>query len=167
MVNFKQRLTAVKAVLFDIDGVLTDGRLHMHSDGTVSRTFHARDGFALQQAVKSELIVGIVSAAREEILRERFLKLGIHNVILNCNDKLAAYDELKSSYGISDSEVLFMGDDLPDLEVMRTVGIPVCPDDAVHEIRAVSIYISPNNGGEGCVRDIIEQVLRAQGKWKI
>jgi 3-deoxy-D-manno-octulosonate 8-phosphate phosphatase (KDO 8-P phosphatase) len=166
MVNFKQRLTAVKAVLFDIDGVLTDGRLHMHSDGTVSRTFHARDGFALQQAVKSELIVGIVSAAREEILRERFLKLGIHNVILNCNDKLAAYDELKSSYGISDSEVLFMGDDLPDLEVMRTVGIPVCPDDAVHEIRAVSIYISPNNGGEGCVRDIIEQVLRAQGKWK-
>ncbi|MCE2772671.1 MAG: HAD hydrolase family protein [Bacteroidetes bacterium] len=103
----------------------------------------------------------------EEILRERFLKLGIHNVILNCNDKLAAYDELKSSYGISDSEVLFMGDDLPDLEVMRTVGIPVCPDDAVHEIRAVSIYISPNNGGEGCVRDIIEQVLRAQGKWKI
>jgi len=166
MVNFKQRLTAVKAVLFDIDGVLTDGRLHMHSDGTVSRTFHARDGFALQQAVKSKLIVGIVSAAREEILRERFLKLGIHNVILNCNDKLAAYEELKSSYGISDTEVLFMGDDLPDLEVMRTVGIPVCPDDAVHEIRAVSIYISPNNGGEGCVRDIIEQVLRAQGKWK-
>lgn len=166
MVNFKQRLTAVKAVLFDIDGVLTDGRLHMHSDGTVSRTFHARDGFALQQAVKSELIVGIVSAAREEILRERFLKLGVHDVILNCNDKLAAYEELKSSHGISDSEVLFMGDDLPDLEVMRTVGIPVCPDDAVHEIRAISIYISPNNGGEGCVRDIIEQVLRAQGKWK-
>ncbi len=166
MVNFKQRLTAVKAVLFDIDGVLTDGRLHMHSDGTVSRTFHARDGFALQQAVKSELIVGIVSAAREEILRERFLKLGVHDVILNCNDKLAAYEELKSWHGISDSEVLFMGDDLPDLEVMRTVGIPVCPDDAVHEIRAISIYISPNNGGEGCVRDIIEQVLRAQGKWK-
>lgn len=166
MVNFKQRLTAVKAVLFDIDGVLTDGRLHMHSDGTVSRTFHARDGFALQQAVKSELIVGIVSAAREEILRERFLKLGVHDVILNCNDKLAAYEELKSSHGISDSEVLFMGDDLPDLEVMRTVGIPVCPDDSVHEIRAISIYISPNNGGEGCVRDIIEQVLRAQGKWK-
>lgn len=166
MLNFKQRLPAVKAVLFDIDGVLTDGSLQMHGNGTVSRTFHARDGFALQQAVKSDLIVGIVSAAREEILKERFLKLGVHEVILNCDDKLSAYQELKSFHGLTDSEVLFMGDDLPDLDVMRRVGIPVCPDDAVHEIRAISIYISPYNGGIGCVRDVIEQVLRAQGKWK-
>lgn len=164
--NFKQRLPAVNVILLDIDGVLTDGSLHMHSDGTVSRTFHARDGFALQQAVKAGLFVGIISAAREDILRERFVKLGVHEVILNCNDKLSAYRELKSVHGLSDSEVLFMGDDLPDLEVMRTVGIPVCPDDAAHEIRAISIYISQKKGGEGCVRDVIEQVLRAQEKWK-
>jgi 3-deoxy-D-manno-octulosonate 8-phosphate phosphatase (KDO 8-P phosphatase) len=166
MLNFKQRLPSVKAVLFDIDGVLTDGSLQMHADGTVSRTFHARDGFALQQAVKSGLIVGIISAAREEILKERFLNLGVHEIILNCNDKLSAYEQLKLSHGLADSQVLFMGDDLPDIDVMRAVGIPVCPDDAAHEIRAVSMYISPYNGGSGCVRDVIEQVLRAQGKWK-
>lgn len=163
--NFKQRLAKIKAFAFDIDGVLTDGKITMHSDNTTSRNINSKDGFALQRAIHEGFLVAIISAARDENLKMRFRNLGLHEVYMGCTDKEETFKEFATVYNLQEEEILFMGDDLPDLLAMRRAGIACCPHDAVHEIREMSIYISPLKGGEACVRDVIEQVLRLNGKW--
>lgn len=163
--NFKQRLNKVKAFVFDIDGVLTDGKIRFNSDGTTSREFDAKDGFALQRAIHEGFTVAIISAANDENLKKRFLALGLQEVYIGVFDKEETYKEFATVYNLLDEEILFMGDDLPDLLAMRRSGVPCCPHDAASEIRDLCVYISPYNGGKGCVRDVIEQVLRLNRKW--
>jgi len=165
--NFKERLKKIKALVFDIDGVLTDGKITINSDNTVSRSIHARDGYALSHAVKAGYHVAIISYAREQNLKDRFKGLGLHEVYLGITDKELQLKEFEAVYFLESDEVLFMGDDIPDLLAMRRCGVPACPNNAAVEIRAISVYISPKNGGDGCVRDVIEQVMRAQGKWSL
>ncbi|CAN5258488.1 HAD-IIIA family hydrolase [soil metagenome] len=163
--NFKQRLSKVRALVFDIDGVLTDGKIHFNSDNTTSRTVNAKDGFALQRAVHEGFTVAIISAAQDENLKTRFKNIGLQEVYLGAHDKEETYKEFTTVYDLKDEEVLFMGDDLPDLLAMRRSGVPCCPRDADSSIRDMCVYISPFKGGEGCVRDVIEQVLRLNKKW--
>jgi 3-deoxy-D-manno-octulosonate 8-phosphate phosphatase (KDO 8-P phosphatase) len=164
-VNFKQRLSKIKAFVFDIDGVLTDGKIAFHSDNTTSRNFNAKDGLALQRAINAGFIVVIISFAKEEVLQSRFKNIGLQEVYLGITNKEKCLNEFCVEYKLQKEEILFMGDDLPDLLAMKQSGVAACPYDAAHEVRETSVYVSPMKGGEGCVRDVIEQVLRLNGKW--
>lgn len=163
--NFKERLHKVKAFVFDIDGVLTDGKITVHSDKTTSRNLFARDGSALSRACKAGYTVAIISYAREQDLADRFKSLGLAEVYLAVTDKEEKLKEFESVYFLESDEILFMGDDIPDLLAMKRSGVPCCPNDAAHEIRDISVYVSPYKGGEGCVRDVIEQTMRLHDKW--
>lgn len=163
--NYKEKLNAIKAFVFDIDGVLTNGTITINSDDTISRTVFARDAHAIQHAVKAGYTVAIISAARDESLRTRFLRLGMQEVYLGSTDKEITLKEFTAVYGLEYDEVIYMGDDIPDYNAMKLAGIAACPNDAAHEIREISIYVSPFKGGNGCVRDVIEQVMRLHGKW--
>ena len=163
MINFD--LKTIKAVFFDVDGVLSRQTITLHPDGDPLRTVNIKDGYALQYAVKCGLHVAIISGAKTESLRLRYERLGVKDVILGAAIKIKYYNELKQKLNLKDEEIIFVGDDIPDYEVMQLCALPCCPSDAAPEIKAVSKYISPFPGGEGVARDIIEQVLKAQGKW--
>ncbi len=163
--NFKEKLNVIKAFVFDIDGVLTDGVITVHSNDTVTRNFSAKDGYAIQHAIKVGYMVAIISAARDEMLRTRFLRIGMQEVYLGTIDKEATLKEFADAHGLQYDQILFMGDDIPDLGAMQLAGVAACPNDAASEIRANSIYVSPLEGGKGCVRDVIEQVMRLHLKW--
>ena len=163
MINYD--LQKIRAIVFDLDGVLSGSTIALDLEGTPLRTVNIKDGYAIQLAMKVGLRIAIISGCRIEAVRMRYEGLGIEDIYLGAAVKIKTYEEFKAKYGYADEEVMFMGDDIPDLEVMRRVGCPVCPKDACHEVREVSIYVSDRNGGEGCGRDVIEQTLRAQGKW--
>ena len=158
-------LSKIRAVIFDLDGVLSAETIALGIDGTPLRTVNIKDGYAIQLAMKMGLRVAIISGCRIEAVRHRYEGLGMEDIYLGAAVKLAVYDEFCAKYGYEDDEVMFMGDDIPDLEVMRRVGCPVCPWDACPEVKAVSLYISSLRGGCGCGRDVLEQTLRAQGRW--
>jgi len=165
MANFKEDLNFVKAFVFDVDGVMTNASVILHPSGELLRTSNMRDGYALVQAVKHGYPVAIISGGKSESVRRRFEGLGINSVYLDSKDKKADLMDFCKNNKVELKDILYMGDDIPDYEVMTMVGLPTCPYDAVPEIRDVSRYISNFKGGEGCVRDIIEQVLRLHGKW--
>jgi len=163
--SFLHKLKEITTFIFDVDGVLTDGTIFVTEDGRQSRAFNIKDGYALQLAVKCGYNVCTVSGSRSKSAVYRLNSLGVKDVYMGIHtkiEKLKIYLEEKS---ISPENVLYMGDDIPDLEAMKHVGLPVCPADAVEELKAVSMYISPYAGGKGCARDIIEKVLKIQGKW--
>ena len=163
MINYD--LQKIRAIVFDLDGVLSSSTIALDLEGTPLRTVNIKDGYAIQLAMKTGLRIAIISGCRIEAVRMRYEGLGMEDIYLGAAVKIKTYEEFKAKYGYDDEEVMFMGDDIPDLEVMRRVGCPVCPKDACHEVREASIYVSDRNGGEGCGRDVIEQTLRAQGKW--
>ncbi len=163
MINYD--LQKIKAVVFDLDGVLSAETIPLGADGTPLRTVNIKDGYAIQLAVKMGLHVAIISGCRIESVRKRYEGLGMTDIHLGASVKIKVYREFKQKYGLADDEVMFMGDDIPDLEVLRMVGCPVCPHDACPEVKAVCRYVSDRNGGYGCGRDVLEQVLKAQGKW--
>lgn len=163
--NFKEDLQKIKAFIFDIDGVLSGQTISLDNSGNPMRTVNIRDGYSLQLAVKKGYKIAVISGGNSEPFRKRLESLGITNVFLNCPDKLKVYTDYLESEGLVAEEILYMGDDIPDLEVMKKTGVAVCPADADSEIKQISCYISDKRGGEGCVRDIIEQVLRLHGKW--
>jgi 3-deoxy-D-manno-octulosonate 8-phosphate phosphatase (KDO 8-P phosphatase) len=165
MKNFKELLNTVKSFVFDVDGVLTDGSVTLQPDGEMIRRLHVRDSFAMEQALKQGFRVAIISSAKSESLKAKFKSLGGVDVYMNARDKKEAFDEFLLSYDLLAEETLIMGDDIPDYEIMQKCLIRTCPADAASEIRSMCLYISPRKGGEGCVRDVIEQVLKAQGKW--
>ncbi len=167
MENFKQKLNLIKTFLFDIDGVMTNGTVMFFESGEVVRNMNSKDSYALQLAAKKGYRIAIISGGNSQPLKKQLLSLGVSDVFLSQRDKLDCYKEYQSTYDLKDQEVLYMGDDLPDYDVMQRVGIAACPNDAAHEIKSISIYISNKKGGEGCVRDIIEQVMRCQGTWEI
>jgi len=165
MTNFKEKLIKVKAFIFDIDGVLSLQTINLNSFGVPNRTVNLRDGYALQYAVKKGYYIGIISGSRSREYQKRLKLLGIKDVYLNSRSKLDHFNEFLKKYNLDKSEVLFMGDDIPDFKVMQEAGIPACPSDADSEIKQVAVYISDKKGGEGCVRDVIEQVLRLHNRW--
>src|SRR5688572_1954769 len=161
--KFKQVTTFV----FDLDGVLTDGALFVFPDGQFIRRMHIKDGFALQLAVKKGYKVVIISGSQSEPVTTRLDKLGVKEVYMGVTDKKKKLQELMQQQGLQWSEILFMGDDIPDYEVMQAVGLSCCPADAAMEIRETSVYISPVAGGQGCVRDVIEKVLKLNDHWEL
>lgn len=165
MENFKTKLNRVKAFIFDVDGVLTNGSVTLMPDGDQVRVMNIKDGYALQLAAKRGYKVAIISGGRSEMVRKRLNGLGITDVYLGSDTKIDTYNEFIATYNINPDEILYMGDDLPDYEVMQRIGVPTCPNDSAPEIKDISIYISDKKGGEGAVRDVIEQVLRAHGNW--
>lgn len=165
MSNFKEELRKVKAFAFDVDGVLSSQILTLHPDGEPMRTINIKDGYAIQLAIKKQYPIAVITGGNSDAVMKRFRGLGVSDVYLNSSNKKKDFADFLSKYEMDASSVLYMGDDLPDYEVMKIVGFPTCPADAVVEIKQLSMYISNLNGGEGCVRDIIEQVLRLHNKW--
>jgi 3-deoxy-D-manno-octulosonate 8-phosphate phosphatase (KDO 8-P phosphatase) len=163
MINYD--LSKIRAIIFDIDGVLSSETINLSAEGVPLRTVNIKDGYAIQLAMKLGLRVVILTGANVPSVRVRYEGLGVEDIYLGCGVKIKTYEEFLQKYGFSDEEVMYMGDDIPDLEIMRRVGCPVCPKDACPEIKEVSCYVSDRIGGHGCGRDVIEQVLRAQGKW--
>ncbi|MGQ1891427.1 KdsC family phosphatase [Thermophagus sp. OGC60D27] len=165
MTNFKEDLMKVKAFAFDVDGVLSSQIIPMHPTGEPMRTANIKDGFAIQLAVKLGYPVAIITGGKTEAVRQRYLDLGVQDVFMGSSDKIIDFQAWTAKHNLDPQNVLYMGDDLPDYPVMKKVGVPVCPSDAVEEIKSLCKYISHFKGGEGCVRDVMEQVLRAHGKW--
>ncbi|AUC15465.1 3-deoxy-D-manno-octulosonate 8-phosphate phosphatase [Tenacibaculum sp. SZ-18] len=164
--SYKQLFNDVTTFIFDVDGVLTNGIVTVFPNGELVRQMNIKDGYALKAAVKSGYRVCIISGGKNEGVRKRLEGLGITDIYLGAHTKINQYKELVEKYDLKAENVLYMGDDIPDLPVMGKVGIPCCPNDAVRELQAISVYISDKNGGEGCARDVIEQVMRVQEKWK-
>ena len=167
MENFKQKLTRIKTLLFDVDGVLTNGQVFLMENGEFVRNMNSKDGYALQLAVKKGYRIAIITGGNSQVVKKALHALGIADVFLSQHDKLQCYKDYINEHSLNEEEILYMGDDLPDYEVMQRVGIASCPNNSAHEIKEIAIYISNRNGGEGCARDIIEQVMRSQGKWEI
>ena len=165
--NFKELLRNVKALAFDVDGVLTDGSLILMTDGELLRIMNIRDGIVMKIAVKNGYHLCIITGGSNQAVKQRLNRLGITDVYLKTENKWEAMKEFLATYDLKAEEVLYMGDDLVDHEVMSRIGVPVCPKDAVAEIKALSIYVSAKKGGKGCVRDVVEQVMKVQGKWEI
>jgi 3-deoxy-D-manno-octulosonate 8-phosphate phosphatase (KDO 8-P phosphatase) len=164
--SYKQYLPEIDTFIFDVDGVLTNGTVTVMPDGQLVRQMNIKDGYALKTAVDKGYRVCIISGGTNEGVRTRLKNLGITDIYLGAHDKIEQYNELVDMYDLSPEKVLYMGDDLPDYPVMKLVGMPSCPKDAAPEIQGISKYISNKNGGEGCVRDVLEQVMRVQGKWE-
>lgn len=166
MGNFKEDIAKTKAFIFDVDGVMTDGGIMPIGDGSdFIRKYYAKDGYAIAYAVRRGYKVCVISGGHGNLLRARMERLGVTKMYLNCMDKIAAMDEFFREYEIDPQTTIYMGDDIPDLECMLKVGIPVCPADACSEVIEASRYVSEFNGGRGAVRDIVEQTLRAQNEW--
>ena len=163
MINYD--LNKIKAIIFDIDGVLSAETINLDASGVPLRTVNIKDGYAIQLAMKLGLRIAILTGANVSSVRVRYEGLGVEDIYMGCAVKIETYDQFLTKYGLTDDEVMYMGDDIPDLEIMRRVGCPVCPKDACQEIKEVSLYVSDRKGGYGCGRDVIEQTLRAQGKW--
>lgn len=163
MINYD--LTRVKAIIFDIDGVLSGETIPLSPTGEPMRTANIKDGYAIQLAVKKGLHIGIITGGKTEAVITRYRALGVPDIHVGCAFKMEKYEEFLLKYNLRDEEVIYMGDDIPDFHVMQRCGCPCCPRDAAPEIKAVSRYISHRDGGKGCGRDVVEQVLKAQGKW--
>ncbi|WP_310557896.1 HAD-IIIA family hydrolase [Flavobacterium sp.] len=165
--SYKEIMNHITTFIFDIDGVLTDGSVFVTNEGEMLRTMNIRDGFALKAAVESGYNVCVISGGSNEGVRVRLRNLGITDIHLGSPDKVETYKEYIELYNIQSEQVLYMGDDIPDFHVMKLVGLPTCPQDASPEIKAISKYISHKNGGKGAVREVIEQVMKVQGKWNL
>lgn len=164
MISYKEKLSKVTTFIFDVDGVMTNGEVLLFKDEYV-RILNSKDGYALQYARKKGYRIFVITGGSSERLRERLLGLGVDEVCLSSKNKLAVYESLKEKYDFQDEEVAYMGDDIPDYEVLSVVGVSSCPQDSAIEIKALVDYQSPLNGGKACVRDLIEQVMRVQETW--
>ncbi|WP_108869830.1 KdsC family phosphatase [Aquimarina aquimarini] len=163
--SYKEYLQHITTFIFDVDGVLTDGTVVINTDGELLRTMNIKDGYALKAAVEQGFNVCIISGGKNEGVRQRLKGLGITDIYLGAHHKVEQLNEYLDSHDIKTENVLYMGDDIPDFPVMKMVGLPTCPQDAVAEIKEISKYVSFKKGGKGCVRDVIEQVLKVQEKW--
>ncbi len=165
MGNFKEDLAKVKAFVFDVDGVLTDGGITITPDGDFLRRFCARDGFAIAHAIRKGYTVAIITGGRGHCLELRLEMLGIKHIYKNCYEKLDAMKDLLGKLELEPDEVIYMGDDIPDVEPMLFLPMSACPSDAASEVLSAARYVSQYKGGDGCARDIIEQIMRARGDW--
>ncbi|HEC42500.1 MAG TPA: HAD-IIIA family hydrolase [Bacteroides sp.] len=165
MSNFKEELSKVKAFVFDVDGVLSNAKIYLHPGNEMMRSANIKDGYAIQYAIRKGYPICIITGGNSEAVEDRFKNLGLTDIFLRSRNKMKDLEDFLGRYDFGPENILYMGDDLPDYPVMKVIGFPTCPSDAVEEIKSISLYISDKPGGEGCVRDVIEQVLRLQGKW--
>ncbi len=163
--SYKEYLNHITTFIFDVDGVLTDGTITITTSGEQLRRMNIKDGYAMKTAVDAGYNVCIISGGSNEGVRKRLQGLGIKDIYLGAHNKVVQYEEYLNNYNLKADEIIYVGDDIPDHPVMSLVGLPCCPQDAAIEIKAISKYISHQKGGKGCVRDIIEQVMKVQGKW--
>lgn len=163
MINYD--LSKITTIIFDVDGVLSQSTIPMSSEGNPLRTVNIKDGYAIQLAIKMGLRLAILSGGTDKAVEHRYSKLGMQDIFMSCGVKIKKYNEYCLQNAIKNEEVIYVGDDIPDYEIMKLVGCPCCPKDACADIREISTYVSPYSGGMGCARDIIEQVLRAKGLW--
>jgi len=163
--SYKEYLAQITTLIFDVDGVLTDGTITVTTTGEMLRTMNIKDGYALKTAVDQGFNVCIISGGSNEGVRLRLKGLGIKDIYLGAHNKIEQLTDYFDRLNIASEHALYMGDDIPDYPVMKGIGLPCCPQDAVPEIKSISKYISHKNGGQGAVRDVIEQVLKVQGKW--
>ena len=165
MSSINYDLTQIKSFIFDVDGVLSRQTVSLAEDGQPMRTTNVRDGYAIHYAIKSGLDVAVITGGRSEIVRQRLESLGVKHIYLKSYDKTVQLKQYMDETGYKPEEIMYVGDDIIDYLVMQQVGLPVAPADACPEIKAISKYISPVKGGEGVARDVIEQVMKVQGKW--
>jgi len=163
--SYKEYLERITTFVFDVDGVLTDGSVTITTDGEMLRTMNVKDGYALKHALNKGFNICIISGGTNEGVRNRLNHLGVGEIYLGAHLKLKPFNEYITKHNIKPENVLYMGDDIPDIPVMQLVGLATCPQDAVQEVKSVSNYISHKLGGKGCARDVIEQVLKVQDKW--
>lgn len=163
--NFKSLLPQIKLMVFDVDGVLTDGSVHCFNDGEQLRVMNIKDGYALQLAIKKGIRILIISGGKSEAVIKRLHLLGITDIYMGVHHKLPVLQEFLIEHKISLTETLYMGDDIPDMECLKHVSASTCPADAANDIKLICLYVSQHGGGKGCVRDVIEQVLKAQHNW--
>ncbi len=163
--NYKTLLKNVSAFVFDVDGVMTNGQIMITTEGEMYREMNTRDGFAIKCALERDFKIAIISGGTNEGVRKRLETLGVDKVYLGIHKKDIAFDDFLKTYDIDPEEVLCMGDDVPDLSVLEKVGVATCPQDAVSDVKKIVDYVSHKKGGDGCVREIIEQVMRVQNKW--
>lgn len=163
--SVRSRLKNMRVAVFDLDGVLTDGRVYVMGDGQELRSMHVRDGYALARASEAGLPIWVISGAHPAGVHIRLERLGVQEISLGIADKAAEWDRLVQKYSIDPNDILFMGDDLPDLPLMHRAGVAACPNNAATEILAAAHYIVPHAGGAGCVRHILEECLRLKGIW--
>lgn len=163
--NFKEALNNITTFIFDFDGVLTDGKVIISDTGEPMRSMNIKDAFAIQHALKQSYRICVITGGSSPSIKTALHRLGVQDIFLKASDKLEVYKTYRDENFLKDEEILYMGDDLPDYEVIERVGAKTCPYNAVMEIKNICDYISVKNGGEGCVRDVIEQVMRLQNKW--
>lgn len=165
--SYKSKLKNIKAFVFDVDGVFTDGSVYLMPDNSMCRAMNVLDGYAVVKAIKYNYKICVITGGDDPAVRNRINYLGITDYYAKISDKFEKYEEFRLKYGLENEEILTMGDDLPDLKIMEPSAIATCPENAVPEVKAVSDYISPVSGGKGAVRDVIEQVLKIQGNWHL
>ena len=167
MPDYQNKLKQIKAFAFDVDGVLTNGMVLVCESGDLLRSYNAKDGHALRMAITHDYKVAIITGGVSPTISKRFNPMGIFDIYLGSYNKLPDFERFCEKYNVQPDEVLFMGDDIPDIEIMQRCGLACCPADAVPEVKAAAHYVSPQAGGDGCVRDVISQVMKVQGKWEI
>lgn len=167
MSSINYDLKKIKALVFDVDGVLSANVIPMSSEGEPMRTVNIKDGYSLHLAAKQGVLLGIITGGKTEAVRKRFMALGLapENIYMGSAVKMKDYIDFRDRHGLRDEEILYVGDDIPDVEVMRVCGLSCCPKDAAPEVKSIARYISHADGGYGCGRDIVEQVLKVQGLW--
>lgn len=163
--SYKEKLKDIKAFVFDVDGVFTDGSVYLMPEGNMCRVMNVLDGYAVVKAIKKGYKIGVITGGDDPSVRHRIGYLGIKDYFAKSHDKLAHFEEFQKKHGLKMSEILCMGDDVPDIKILQHSHIAACPVNAVPEVKAVSHYISPVQGGKGAVRDVIEQVMKVQGTW--
>ena len=163
--NYKAKLHEIKAFVFDYDGVISDGNIWSANDTIIVRSGNVKDGYAMQYALRKGYLIAILSGGSGDSIRSRMKMLGVEDVYSGSHRKKEIFEDFLKDKQLLPEQVLYVGDDIPDYDVMRLAGVSACPADAAEEIKAVADYISHKNGGCGCVRDVIEQVLRLQGQW--
>ena len=165
--SYKELLHDITTFILDVDGVLTDGRMLISESGELLRTMNVRDGYAMKTALNNGYNVCIITGGRNEGVKSRLVGLGVTDVFLNASDKMVQMHEYVAKHNLKPENIVYMGDDMPDVPALEFAGVGCCPQDAIPEVKAVSQYISHKNGGDSCVRDIIEQVMKVQGKWNV
>ena len=165
--NLVEKFKLITTFILDVDGVLTDGTVYVFESGEQVRRMSIRDGYALQLAIKKRYRVLVISGGESPAVESRLRKLGIIDIFMNVTDKKAVVLEYIQNHGLRREETLFMGDDIPDYSAMKEAGLPVAPADAAQEIKKISVYIASNKGGKGCVREVMEKVLRLNGHWEL
>jgi 3-deoxy-D-manno-octulosonate 8-phosphate phosphatase (KDO 8-P phosphatase) len=162
--NYKIKLKTIDCFIFDVDGVLTNGCVLINGTD-YQRSIHVKDSYAIQYAAKLGYKIFLITGGESEFIRKTYIKLGVTDVRLESSNKKEVFEELVKTFGVSAERSLYMGDDIPDIPLMKIIGTTTAPQDASIDVKALVDYISPLNGGMGCVRDVIEQTLRVQGKW--